>query len=211
MSAPARFPTPTLSEYVAEGMSHGVPTEPFSLAAPDLLVVTVNGRLRARASALVAGAGRLGITPASRFGSLAAKDPSGGVLAGIDGRGRVYLADGGKRIRLLALRADEQLGVAPHALLAAEDTVTISAHAVRIPAAKVTDWHGVLLRGPGRVAFASCGEPQLVRVTPEQPLFVRPGAVVAWASGLTLAARVGKADARIAFAGTGFVFIQTGA
>lgn len=201
---------PSLSDFVAERFHRASPAESFSLIAPDLLSVEVNGRLRARAESLVAGSGRLGITPASRFGSLAAKDASGGVLAGIDGRGRVLLADGGKRITLLTLRPDESLGLAPHAMLAMEDSVSINAWPVRLPLAKPVDWHGVLVRGPGRVAFSSRGEPQLVRVTGDQPLFVRPGSAVAWSAGLSLTGRAGSADARVAFVGTGFVFIQTG-
>lgn len=206
-----RSTPPSLSEFVSEGMLRDARADSFTLIAPDLLRVEVNGRLRARADSLVAGSGRLGVTPASRFGSLAAKDPSGGVLAGIDGRGSVYLADSGKRITLLLLRADETLGVAPHALLAAEDTVSIHGAPVRIPAPKPVDWHGVLLRGPGRVAFASRGEPQLIRVTQDASLFVRPGAVVAWAAGLEAAGRAGSADTRIAFVGHGFVYVQSGA
>jgi uncharacterized protein (AIM24 family) len=210
--APSGKPAlPSLADFVGAALLRDEPSEAFTLVAPDLLAVAVNGRLRARASAVVAGSGNLRITPASRFGSLTGKDASGGVLAGVDGRGRVLLGDAGKPITLLALTAAESLGIAPHALLAMEDAVSISALPIRLPLPKPAEWHGVLTRGPGRLAFVSLGAPHALRILPASPLFVRAGAVVAWSAGLELTGRVGAAgDARIAFAGDGFVLVQSG-
>ena len=204
--------SPSLAEFAGAALLREVPEGAFALVAPDLLAVTVNGRLRARAESVVAGSGSLRITPASRFASLAGKDASGGVLAGIDGRGRVLLADGGRRITLLLLKPDEALGVAPHSLLAVEDAVSVSALPVRIPLPKPVEWHAVVVSGPGRLAFLSRGEPHVIRVTPDLPLFVRAGAALAWSAGLVPVGRAGSAgDARVAFSGDGFVFVQSGA
>lgn len=200
---------PSFSEYVAAAFLRDEPTGAFVTISPELLSVAVNGRLRARADAVLAGSGQLRITPASRFAIPSGAAADYGPLAAVDGRGRVLIGDGGKRVTLLALRADEALVVAPHAVLAVEDTVRCAAASVRLPLEKPKEWPAVRVAGPGRLAFGSHGEPYPVRVTPQSPLFVRTGAALVWSAGLSVSGRAGSTgDARVAFSGDGFVFVQ---
>lgn len=184
----------------------------FALEAPDLLAVTVNGRVRARAGSVLAASGQVRVTPASRFATLAGKDESAGLLAAVDGKGRVLLGESGKTISLFAFKRTEALAVAPHAILALEDTVSFSPIQVKLPLKKPVEWTGLMLKGPGKLALVVAGSLHTLRVTLDTPVFVRPGAVVAWSANLTVIGRAGTlpTDTRLAFAGDGFVMMQSG-
>ena len=203
---------PSLGDYLLEVQRRDPVEGDFVLEAPDLLAVKVNGRLRARAGAVLAASGQVRVTPASRFATLAGKDDSAGLLAAVDGRGRVLLGETGKTIALFAFKRAEALAVAPHAILALEDTVSFSPLTVKLPLKKPVEWTGLSLKGPGRLALVVAGTLHTLRVTPATPLFVRTGAVVAWSANLAVAGRAGTSasDARLAFSGDGFVMMQGG-
>ena len=202
---------PSLGDFLLDAQRRDEPCSEFALAAPDLLSVKVDGRLRARASAVLAASGVVRVTPAARFASLTGSDESAGLLAAVDGKGRVTLGEAGKTIALLDLRRDELLAVAPHAVLALEDTVSFSPIPIRLPLKKPVEWSALTLAGPGKVAFTVRGTLHTLRVTAGTPLFVRTGAVVAWTANLAAVGRAGAAgDTRVAFAGDGFVMLQSG-
>ncbi len=202
---------PSLGDFLLEAQRRDPAVGDFALEAPDLLAVRVNGRVRARATAVLAASGQVRVTPASRFATLAGKDESAGLLAAVDGKGRVLLGESGKTVALFDFKRAEALAVAPHSILAIEDTVSFSPIPVKLPLKKPMEWTGLSLKGPGKVALVVTGTLNTLRVTPAEPLFVRTGAVVAWSSNLTVVGRAGAAgDARIAFAGDGFVLMQTG-
>lgn len=202
---------PSLGDFLIESQRRDPAAGDFSLEAPDLLAVRVNGRVRARATAVLAASGQVRVTPASRFATLAGKDESAGLLAAVDGKGRVLLGESGKTIALFDFKRAEALAVAPHAILALEDTVSFSPIPVKLPLKKPVEWTGLSLKGPGKVALVVTGTLHTLRVTPEAPLFVRTGAVVGWSANLAVVGRAGSAgDARLAFAGDGFVLMQTG-
>lgn len=209
---PAESAPPSLGDFLLEAQRRDSAEGDFALEAPDLLAVRVNGRVRARAASVLAASGQVRVTPASRFASLAGKDESAGLLAAVDGKGRVLLGEAGKTVALFAFKRTEALAVAPHAILALEDAVSFSPIQVRLPLKKPADWTGLSLKGPGKVALVVAGTLHTLRVTPAEPLFVRTGAVVAWSSNLTVVGRAGTAatDTRLAFAGDGFVMMQTG-
>ena len=203
---------PSLGDFLLEVQRRDPVEDDFALEAPDLLSVKVDGRVRARASAVLAASGKVGVTPASRFASLAGKDESAGLLAAVDGKGRVFLGEAGKTVALFQFKRSEALAVAPHAILALEDTVSFSPIPIKIPLKKPVDWTGLTLKGPGKVALVVRGTLHTVRVTHDTPHFVRTGAVVAWSANLAVVGRAGAsvADARLAFAGDGFLMLQTG-
>jgi uncharacterized protein (AIM24 family) len=203
---------PSLGDYLLEAQRRDPAEGDFALEAPDLLAVRVDGRVRARAASVLAASGQVRVTPASRFASLAGKDESAGLLAAVDGKGRVLLGEDGKTVTLLQCKRTEALAVAPHAILALEDSVSFSPIPVKLPLKKPVEWTGLSLKGPGKVALVVRGTLHTLRVTPAEPLFVRTGAVVAWSANLTVVGRTGAnaADARLAFAGDGFVMMQTG-
>lgn len=203
---------PSLGEFLLDAQRRDDDDgEDFGLVAPDILRVLVDGRLRARSAAVLAASGLVRVTPASRFASLAGKDESAGLLAAVDGKGRVLLGESGKSITLLRLKREETLVVAPHAVLALEESVVFSPLPVRLPLKKPVEWSALSLKGPGKVAFTVRGTLHTLRVATGTPVFVRTGAIVAWTANLALVGRAGSAgDTRVAFAGDGFVFLQSG-
>ncbi len=202
---------PSLGDFLLQAQRADAPESSFALIAPDLLSVKVDGRLRARASAVLAASGQVRVTPAARFASLTGRDESAGLLAAVDGKGRVVLGETGKTITILQLKRDEHLVLAPHAVLALEDTVSFSPLPIRLPLKKPVEWSGLSLKGPGKVAFTVRGTLHPLRVTAGTPVFARTGAVVAWTANLASIGRAGSAgDTRVAFAGDGFVMLQSG-
>lgn len=202
---------PSLSDCLLDVQRRDPVEGDFAIEAPDILAVKVDGRVRVRASVVLAATGQVRVTPASRFANIAGKDLSGGVLAALDGKGRALLGEAGKTVRLMKLKKDESLVVAPHAVLAIEDTVAFVNTPVKIPATKAVEIPTLLLKGPGIVAFATAGTMHAVRVAPGAPLFVRVGAAVAWTANLDVVGRSGAAgDARFAYSGDGYVFLQAG-
>lgn len=210
-NAPDAATPPSLGDYLLDVQRRDIAVGDFVLEAPDVLAVKIDGRLRVRASAVLAATGQVRVTPASRFAGIAGKDASGGVLAALDGKGRAWLGEAGKTAKLLKLKKDESLAVAPHAVLAIEDTVAFVCAPVKIPAAKPIELPTLILKGPGRIAVAACGTLHAVRVSARVPLFVRVGATVAWTANLDVVGRAGTTgDTRLAFSGEGYVMIQAG-
>lgn len=211
MTAKHSATTPhSLGEFLLEVQRRDPVEGDFVLEAPGVLAVKVDGRIRARASTVLAASGQVRVTPASRFAGIAGKDASGGVLAALDGKGRALLGETGKNITVMRLKRDESLAVSPHAIVALEDTVGFVCTPVRIPSTKPVDLPTLVLKGPGNIAFGVSGTLLTVRVSPKEPLFARVGAVVAWTANLEVAGRAGSAaDARLAFAGDGYVMLQT--
>lgn len=211
-SSDATSATPSLADHLLEVQRRDPAAGDFALEAPDLLTIKVDGRVRARANTVLAASGQVRVTPASRFATLAKKDDSAGLLAAIDGKGRVILGESGKIVLLLDFKRAEALVAAPHAILALADTVSFSSLPVTLPLKKPVDWTGLLLKGPGKVALVYQSTLHTVRVTPNSPVFVRTGAVVAWSANLTVVGRTGAsvADTRLAFVGDGFVMLQSG-
>lgn len=195
------------SALLVDAMHREISEELFELESPSLLAIRFQKRVRVRPSRIVAGAGRIGYTPPTRLATPEGYDASGGIFAGYEGDGRILVADEGKDITIMRMRNDETFGFAAHAVLAVDDKAAVDDISVGIPAGGL--WHAVMVTGPTFVAFSSAGPISPMPVTPESPVFVRPGFVVGWTIGMTVEAKGAKlSDTRLSFSGTGQVFVQ---
>lgn len=135
------------------------------------------------------------------------------------GSGRVFLAEGGKRVTLLKLEGDG-VTVSANDLLAFQDGIEWD---IRMPKKLSSMVSGGLfnlqLKGHGLIALTSHGRPLTLRVTRSQPVFTDPNATVAWSSNLqpdfktdislrTLLGRGSGESLQMAFKGEGFVVVQ---
>lgn len=193
---------------LVDAMHHEISEETLSLESPNLLAVRFQKRVRVRPSRIVAGSGRIVYTAPNRLATSEGIDASGGgVFAGYEGDGRMLVADDGKNITVMRMRADESFGFAAHAVLAVDDKATVDEIPVGIPAGGT--WHAMMVTGPTHLAFASHGPIRPIAVRPDSPVFVRPGFVIGWTIGMTVEAKGAKvADTRLSFAGSGQVFVQ---
>ena len=215
----------SLDQFLAASAEKDASMEAFELESPYLLEVKLDGGIWAKAGSMVAyhGAGkfsRQGLLEQG-LGTLLKKAISGeGMqLMKMQGRGRVYLADAGKKVTLLRLDG-ESIYANGNDVLAIQDGVESKITMMRKAAGMLTGGlFNVKLSGRGVVAITSHYEPLTLRVTPEQPVFTDPNATVAWAGRLspeivtdislgTLLGRGSGESLQLKFAGTGWVVVQ---
>jgi uncharacterized protein (AIM24 family) len=197
----------------------------FELESPHLLEVNLNGRIWAKVGAMI---GYLGSVTFKRegvlehgLGNLMKKMVSGeGMsLMKMDGRGRVYLADTGKRIHILNLN-NETIYVNGNDVLAMEDTIQWDIKLMRRVAGMLAGGlFNIRLSGSGMVAITTHYEPLALEVKPDLPLFSDPNATVAWSGSLepeivtnfTIGTFLGRGSGeaiQLKFQGTGWVILQ---
>ncbi|MBW8808996.1 MAG: AIM24 family protein [Lysobacter sp.] len=140
-------------------------------------------------------------------------------LMKMEGQGRVYIADAGKKITLLRL-AGESIFVNGNDVLAYEDGVQSDIKMMRKVSGMMSGGlFNIKLSGSGVVAITSHYEPLTLAVTPDQPVFTDPNATVAWSGGLspdivtdislgTLFGRGSGESIQLKFSGTGWVVVQ---
>lgn len=214
-----------LSEFVESSKQKDLSPEVFELESAHLLEVKLNGRVWAKAGSMVAYRGnvkfvRQGVLEQG-LGNLLKKAISGEgtQLMKMEGQGRVYLADEGKKVTLLRL-AGESIFVNGNDVLAYEDGITGDIKMMRKVAGMMSGGlFNIRLAGSGLVAITSHYEPLTLAVTPDQPVFTDPNATVAWSGNLspdvvtdislgTLFGRGSGESIQLKFSGNGWVVVQ---
>ena len=158
-----------LSEFVEESKQKDGSAEAFELESAHLLEVQLNGRVWAKSGSMVAYRGGVKFTRQGMMeqglGNLLKKAVSGeGMqLMKMEGKGRVYLADAGKKITLLRL-AGEAIFVNGNDVLAFEDGIEAEITMMRKVAGMLSGGlFNVRLSGNGVVAITSHYEPLTLR------------------------------------------------
>lgn len=135
------------------------------------------------------------------------------------GKGKLYLADTGKKIILLNLQNDD-IFVNGNDLLAFEPSVKHEVKMTRKVAGMMAGGlFNVKCSGTGLIAITSHYEPLTLRVTPGKPVFTDPNATVAWSGNLTpnfhtdisfrtMLGRGSGESIQMMFDGDGFVIVQ---
>lgn len=140
-------------------------------------------------------------------------------LTKAEGRGRLYLADAGKKVTILQLEG-ETLFVNGNDVLAFEDVIRWDISMMRKMTAMLAGGlFNVRLEGHGNVAITTHYDPLVLMVSPSQPVFTDPNATVAWSGELspelktdvsmkTFFGRGSGESMQMYFEGSGFVVIQ---
>jgi uncharacterized protein (AIM24 family) len=182
----------SLKDFIAASEQKDASAEAFELESSHLLEVKLNGRVWAKAGSMVAYQGavnfvRQGIMEQG-LGNLLKKAISGeGMqLMKMEGNGRVYVADAGKKITLLRL-AGESIFVNGNDVLAFEDGVQSRITMMKRMAGMLSGGlFNMKLSGNGVVAITSHYEPLTLRVgAGSGAVFTDPNATVAWSGGLS--------------------------
>lgn len=216
----------SLNEFIAESAEKDISAEPFELESPRMLEVRLNGMIWAKAGSMAARTGNVKFTRQGLLeqgiGTLLKKAISaeGMRLMKAEGQGRVYLADGGKKITLLRLN-NETIFVNGNDVLAFEQGIDSKITMMRkIAGMMAGGLFNIRLSGSGIVAITSHYEPLTLRVTPQSgPVFTDPHATVAWSGALspeittdislgTLIGRTSGETVQMKFAGDGWVVVQ---
>lgn len=197
----------------------------FELESPYMMEVNLDGMVWTKMGAMIAYVGNMKFT---REGILEkgvgkflkkALTGEGTKLTKVEGRGRLYVADSGKRISILNLQ-DESIFVNGNDLLAMEPQIEWDIKMMR----KITGilsggLFNVKLQGTGMIAITSHFQPMTLRVRPNQPVITDPNATIAWSGSLTpefktdvsLKTFFGRGSGesiQMQFKGDGFVVVQ---
>lgn len=197
----------------------------FELERDRLLEVNLDGRVWIKKGTMVAYNGDIRFTREGvlehGLGKLVKKAVTGEGLSltKAEGKGKLYLADTGKKVTILELDG-QSIYVNGNDLLAFEETVQWDIKMMkRIAGFLSGGLFNVLLEGKGMVAITTHYDPLTLQVTKDRPVFTDPNATVAWSGNLqpdlrtdislkTLVGRSSGESLQMGFTGEGFVVIQ---
>jgi uncharacterized protein (AIM24 family) len=197
----------------------------FELERDRLLEINLDGRVWTKKGSMVAYLGDVKFTREGvmehGIGKMVKKAVTGeGMsLTKVEGTGKVYLADEGKKVSIINLD-DQAIYVNGNDLLAFEETIKWDIKLLKkVAGIMAGGLFNVKLEGTGMVAITTHYDPLTLKVTPDQPVFTDPNATVAWSGSLspdiktdvslkTLVGRGSGESLQMAFRGEGFVVVQ---
>lgn len=221
-SVTARY---SISEFVERTVQKDRQQGLFELESAYMMEVNLDGSVWTKMGSMISYVGNMKFT---REGILEkgvgkflkkAISGEGTRLTKVDGRGRLYLADSGKRISILNLQ-DEAIFVNGNDLLAMEPQIEWDIKMMRrITGLLAGGLFNVKLEGTGMVAITSHFQPMTLRVRPNQPVVTDPNATIAWSGSLspefktdislkTFFGRGSGESIQMLFQGQGFVVVQ---
>ncbi|MFT5303673.1 MAG: hypothetical protein ACI814_004493 [Mariniblastus sp.] len=215
----------SLEEFVSETQQKDHGQGVFELETQRILELNLNGSMWTKMGSMISYRGDVKFTREGimeqGIGNLLKKAVSGeGTrLTKAEGRGKVYLADSGKKITILNLNR-ESIFVNGNDLLAFEPSISYEIKMLKKMSAMMAGGlFNVRLEGSGMVAFTTHYDPITLLVTPDNPVVTDPNATVAWSGTLeptiktdvslkTFFGRGSGESIQTAFNGNGFVVIQ---
>lgn len=215
----------SISEFVAQTSVRNPENNVFDLESPQSLEINLDGSVWMKLGAMIAYYGKVtfrrqGLSEQG-LSTVLKKFISGeGLkLMKAEGRGKVYLADSGKKVRILRLQ-NESIFVNGNDVLAIEESLSYDIKLMKSVAGIVGGGlFNVKISGSGLVALTTHGDPLTLLVEPGNPLCTDAHATVAWAGSLSpeirtdlslknLIGRGSNEGIQLAFSGTGWVVVQ---
>ncbi|WP_316739738.1 AIM24 family protein [Pedobacter aquatilis] len=218
--------TYTLTELIQESAENPNENDFFELEKPAMLEVNLkNQKILAKAGSMVGYVGNIDFKRegllSKGLGGLLKKAISGEgtSLMHAAGTGKLYLADEGKKVKIIKLQ-NESVFVNGNDVLALEESVKNEIKMLKSIAGMMSGGlFQVKLSGTGYIAITTHGEPILLRVSANQPVYTDPNATVAWSenlspnikTNLTFGSFIGRGSGesfQLEFFGEGWVLIQ---
>lgn len=216
----------TLNELIQESAENPNENDFFELEKPAMLEVNLkNQKILAKAGSMVAYIGNIDFKRegllSKGLGGLLKKAISGEgtSLMHATGTGKLYLADEGKKVKIIKLQ-NESVFVNGNDVLALEESIKNEIKMLKSIAGMMSGGlFQVKLSGSGYIAITTHGEPILLRVTANQPVYTDPNATVAWSenltpnikTNLTFGSFIGRGSGesfQLEFFGEGWVLVQ---
>lgn len=215
----------TLDDFMAKTAEQDRGQGLFELESERMLEVNLDGMVWTKKGAMVAYNGSIKFT---REGMLEhgigkflkkAVTGEGTSLTKAEGRGKLYLADFGKKITIIQLNG-EALSVNGNDLLAFEPDIKWDIKFMKsIAGIAAGGLFNVRVEGQGMIAITTHYDPMTLRVSPGKPVFTDPNATVAWSGNLkpefktdvslkTFFGRGSGESIQMKFEGDGFVVVQ---
>ncbi|MFG6149878.1 AIM24 family protein [Halobacillus sp. B23F22_1] len=215
----------SIDEFIRKTKQDEAENEFFELETERILEVNLSDQVWAKAGSMISYNGsikfeREGILEHG-VGKMFKKAFSGegSSLMKAAGKGRLYLADQGKKITIFDLN-NESITVNGNDLLAFEPGISWDIKLMKKVAGMMSGGlFNVTLEGRGRVAITSHYEPLTLLVRPGDPVITDPNATVAWSGHLkpefrtdvslkTFIGRGSGESVQMEFKGEGFVIVQ---
>ncbi|MDR1052917.1 MAG: AIM24 family protein [Planctomycetaceae bacterium] len=215
-----------LDSFIAASSQKETNEDVFGLESDRMLEVNLhNSMVWTKLGAMVAYRGNLKFTREGIFdqglGNLVKKfiTSEGSKLTKVEGTGKLYAADLGKKITILQLK-NNSICVNGNDILAFEPTLKNEIKFTRKIAGMLAGGlFNVVLSGTGLVAITTHHDPMVLVVKPGEPVFSDPNATVAWSGNLqpqiktdiqlkTFLGRGSGESLQMHFEGNGFVIIQ---
>ncbi|MGD9417368.1 MAG: AIM24 family protein [Verrucomicrobiota bacterium JB025] len=218
-------PSYTLQDFIKATAQQDKGQGMFEKETERLLEVNLDGRVNTKMGSMVAYHGDIRFTREKMLdqgmGSLLKKAFTGeGMrITYADGRGKLYLADAGKKVSIIRLNG-ESIFVNGNDVLAFESTLQHKITMMkRVAAMMAGGLFNIRLEGSGMLAITTHFEPRTLVVEPGRPVTTDPNATVAWSGNLqpqfktdvslrTILGRGSGESFQMHFEGSGFVVIQ---
>lgn len=215
----------SLDEFVKKMAQDESEADLFELESPYMLELNLDGRVWAKVGSMIAYTGAVDFVREKALERGVGKmlrrmaTGEGQSMMKVEGKGRVYVADQGKKVQILKL-ADDTIFVNGNDLLAMEDGLDWDVTMMRRVAGMMAGGlFNIRVSGTGMVAITSHYDPLVLRVTAGQPVFTDPNATVAWSgslspdfvSNITMRTLIGRGSGetfQMKFEGEGWVVIQ---
>lgn len=215
----------SVAEFVRQTSQRNEENNFFDLESSQTLEVNLNGSVWAKLGAMIAYKGNISFKRqglAEQGLSMVFKKMLSGegmTLMKAEGTGRLYLADNGKKVRILHLD-NETIFVNGNDVLAIENTLQYDIKMMKSVAGMLGGGlFNVKISGSGMIAMTTHGDPITLLVTPDQPLNTDANATVAWSGGLEVLVKtdvsfsdfIGRGSGesiQLAFSGDGWVVLQ---
>jgi uncharacterized protein (AIM24 family) len=215
----------SIEEFVQETGQRDLGQGEFELERDRLLEINLNGAVWTKMGSMIAYVGAIKFTREGilehGLGKLIKKSVTGegARLTKAEGRGRLYLADEGKKISILNLEGGT-IYVNGNDLLAFQTGIQWDIKLMRrVTAMLAGGLFNVRLEGSGLIAITTHYDPLTLRVTPDLPVITDPNATVAWSGNLqpefktdvslkTFFGRGSGESIQMSFRGDGFVVVQ---
>jgi uncharacterized protein (AIM24 family) len=218
--------THTIKDFIATHADQERNAGVFEIENKSMLQINLNGMVYAKAGAMIAYRGNVKFSRKSAFedglGKLFKKALTGEgmTLMKMEGQGRIYLADKGKRVHVLQLQ-DESICVNGNDMLALESSLDSDITMVKSMAGMMAGGlFNVKISGSGLAAITTHGDPLLLPVSSATGIvYTDPNATVAWSGNLkpdmrtdislgTLFGRASGESVQMKFSGEGWVLVQ---
>lgn len=215
----------SLNEFIKTTQQDDYENEYFELETERVLEVNLDGEVWSKMGAMISYIGDIkferervlehGLSKMFKK----ALTGEGTQLMKAKGKGRLYLADQGKKVTIFDLK-DESICVNGNDLLAFEPSINWDIQLMRKMAGIMSGGlFNVTLQGSGKVAITTHFEPLTLLVKPGETVYTDPHATVAWSGNLTpefktdisfrtFIGRGSGESIQMAFSGEGFVIIQ---
>lgn len=181
----------TIESFIKETAQRDERNGFFELENPQTLEINLDGMVWMKLGSMI---GYTGAVKFKRQSSLAGgigkflkkkMTGEGASLMSAIGKGAVYLADSGKRVRIIDM-SDDTIFVNGNDLLALQDTLDHDIKMMKSAAGMLGGGlFNVKVSGSGMCAFTTHGTPITLMVTPDKPVFTDPSATVAWSGSLS--------------------------